>query len=184
MKFRPLPCSLLLAALCVVPLRAQSATGYQALVAARQYRETVVADIVAGRAQPEDALTRLKSRRAASAQGLDSEADLGLAAMGIGQRLLAAGRPDKAEKFFLEAERSLDTAIKRLSDSAAGQKAMLLKNLAFIRTQYLGKSAVAQDDLTEAARLRPNDEQLKSLRRTLAKERGENAVKLQRKKRS
>jgi tetratricopeptide (TPR) repeat protein len=174
MKSRSRLILVVFAALAAVPLlSAQTAAGHRALPEARQFREALVADVVAGRDQPEAALTRLKGRKGASGASRDDDADQGLAALDIGQRLLVAGRPAAAEKFFLDAEKALEKAVRRLPDGAAAEKAMLLNNLAFIRTRYLGKSDEARADLETAARLRPNDEHTKGLHRTLAKERGD-----------
>ena len=76
-----------------------------------------VADSVESGASVDSALTQLRETKwIQSLQLLSAVADFALAAIDVGQRLVAAGRPAKAERFFREAEAPLgevESAIKR-----------------------------------------------------------------------
>lgn len=139
-----------------------------------KFRSELVASITDGKETPAAALARLKSRKAPGGlDNIDPAADLGLAAIDIGHRLIAAGKPDEAEKFFAEAEKSLDQMVKRTPDSAARDKALFLRKLSFIRGRYLNKVAQAKADIEQAIALQPEDKGLQRVKDDLAKDNAE-----------
>ena len=119
------------------------------------------------------ALVRLKKEPSPTGLNLDADADFAFAAIDLGRRLIAAGKPDDAEKFFREAEKSLDLAVKKTPDTAARDKAQYLQKLALIRSQYLGKVPQAKADLAEAIRLQPDDQHLRQTRDAVARDQAE-----------
>jgi hypothetical protein len=114
------------------------------------------------------AVTRLKAQAAASGLQIDSAADFAYAAIDVGQRLLAAGKPAAAEGFFQAAEQSLDGLVKRTADTQAKDKAQYLRKLSFIRGNYLNNAAQAKLDIEQALALQPNDKGLQRARQALA----------------
>ena len=123
--------------------------------------------------KPEAALTRLRQEPSPSGLKLAAEADFALAALDVGQRLIAAGRPEKAEVFFREAEKSLTKALKATPDAMVNDKVQFLSALALLHARYLNQAAQAKADLDAARKLKPDDRQQEGLRDTLGKEHGE-----------
>lgn len=139
-----------------------------------KFRADLVAGVVAGQETPAAALVRLRRRKAPGGlDQIDPAADLGLAAIDIAHRLLAAGQPEAAEKFFREAEQSLDEVVKRTPDQSAREKALFLRKLSFIRGRYLNQAARAKADIEQAIALQPEDRGLQRAKEDLAAESGE-----------
>lgn len=162
-------CLFVILALAVSALRAdqkpeEPPPAAKDMLAAHEFRSELVADILAGRAKPQAALGKLRGRSNAMGLQFESQADFALAAMDIGHRLIAAGKPEEAELFFIEAEKSLGQAIDKLSNDDAKTKAMLLEQRAFIRTEFLNKSPEADVDLEKAATLQPEEKRLQRKR--------------------
>ena len=137
------------------------AASVQAMSDGLKFRGDLVTAIVAGADKSAEALVRLKAQASPSGLKIDADADFAIAAIDIGQRLIAAGKADEAEKFFQEAEKSLDQAMKKTPDSAARDKAQYLETLSFIRSQFLNNLTQARLDLDQAIALRPDDQKLR-----------------------
>jgi hypothetical protein len=176
-KYPAIP--LFLAALLPVPLPGQytaPAPGQPAAVAANdtnaplKLRRELAEALIKGTEKTAGALSRLKACPSASGLKLDSGADFAFAAIDVGQRLIAGGRPTEAEIFFREAEQSLALAVKHTPDTAARDKAMLLRRLSFIRGRYLNQVAQAKADIEQAMALQPDDQGLQVARASLASE--------------
>jgi hypothetical protein len=135
---------------------------------ALQLHTTLVEGLKSGTITVDSALARLKAGQAPTGLGFKREADLPLAIIDIGRRLLVAGKPAPAEQLFRAAEASLDGIIKKLPNTKAREKAQYLEKRAFIRSQYLNKIALAKADFDEAIRLQPDDRHLRQLRDALA----------------
>lgn len=75
---------------------------------ALKLRADTVDAITGGGEKSEAVLVRLKAHASPSGLKLDADADFAYAAIDLGQRLLAAGRPEEAEIFFKQGEKSLD----------------------------------------------------------------------------
>lgn len=141
-------------------LRAQAESRHVegALVAAINLRVEVTGAIIQNGDNIELALGRLRDHESPTGLGLDRETEFALAAVDVGQRLLAAGHAEEAEQVFAEAENSLGTALEqRAKDASPAERANLLRKRAFIRTQFLGKGELASADFDEAIRLVPDD---------------------------
>lgn len=139
-----------------------------------KFRGDLVAGIVAGKETPAAALARLRNQKAPGGlNNIDPAADLGIAAIDIGQRLIAAGKPDEAGKFFTEAEKSLDGVVRKTPDASAQDKALYLRKLAHIRGRYLNKVAEAKTDIEQAIALQPEDKGLQRVKEDLAQENAE-----------
>lgn len=167
----------LLCALTRLPLPAQTAAIpppaplARTMEAGLKFRGDLVAGVVAGRETPAAALARLRNQKAPGGlDHIDPAADLGLAAIDIAHRFLAAGRPEAAEKFFREAEKSLDEVVKKTPDQSAREKALFLRKLSFIRGRYLNQAAQAMADLEQAIVLQPGDQGLQRAKEELAAE--------------
>ncbi|HEY4299307.1 MAG TPA: hypothetical protein VGM73_00440 [Candidatus Didemnitutus sp.] len=174
------------ATLCglALPLVAQTSAGttaaapistasvLQALDDARQFRADLVSSIVAGNESADTALARLKTQASASGLAVTPDADLGFAAIDMGQRLLLVRRSVEAMKFFQTAESALAGLVQKTSDTQAWDKTQYLQQLAFVRSRYLGEATQAKADLDRAIALRPDDSYLIQLRTLLASEHG------------
>ena len=136
-------------------------------------RTDAAAAILKGSEKSAAAITRLKAHSSPSGLKIDKEADFAFAAIDVGQRLIAAGKPAEAEEFFLEAEKSLDKAVKKTADTEAHDKAMFLAKLAMIRRTYLNKPDQAKTDIEQAIALQPDDGELKKSRERLDQNRGD-----------
>lgn len=130
-------------------------------------RSDAVASIASGESKPEQVIERLKLDGSPTGLKLDPDADFALAAIDVGQRLVTLKKPAEAEKFFHEAERSLEQVLRKTPDSASQDKALLLRKLAFIRSQYLNKVAQAKSDIEQAIKLQPDDKGLKRAKEML-----------------
>ena len=159
--------------LLVVSLSAQPAPDAKFLTDALELRADMAEAVKQKAETPEAALARLKAHASPSGLKLDRDADFAFAAIDVGQRLIAASKPDEAESFFLEAEKSLEAVIKMTPDTAARDKAMLLQNLAFIHGHYLDKASQAKTDIDQAIALQPGDTYLQKMRDSLAKGKAE-----------
>jgi hypothetical protein len=162
-------CVLLIAIGALVRLPAQTDGTAKLMGDALQLRGELAAAIVAGRLKTAEALTRLGEAPAPMGLGLDHEAEYALAAIDVGQRLIAGRKPAEAEPFFVEAEKSLGNVIQKTPDTAARDKATLFENRAFVRENFLNKTAGADADLAEAIALQPEDKQLQRRREMLPK---------------
>ncbi len=149
------------------------AASVQAMNDGLKFRADLVAAIVGGTDKSAPALARLKQQDSPSGLKIDADADFAYAAIDIGQRLIAAGKADEAEKFFKEAEKSLDGVVKKTPDASAPDKAFYLRKLAHIRGRYLNKVAEAKTDLEQAIALQPEDKGLQRVKEDLAKENAE-----------
>lgn len=151
------PLALLIAGLLLspAPLLAQSASGPMA--EALKLRIALFTVVSNGTRTPEWAIETLKEEAAPKGMGLSRNAEFALAAIDIGQRLMAARQPRFAATFFAEAEVSLNAALAQTPDSRTTEKAMLLSKRGLVRSRYLGKGLLAKADFAEALRLRPND---------------------------
>lgn len=149
----------LLIALCLaVSLTAQEKSD---LSVALKMREESASAVKEKKETAEASLAKLKAHNSPTGLKIDREADFAFAALDVGQRLIAVGEPEAAEKFFREAEKSLDQVIQKTPDSAAQAKAAYLQKLAFVRSRFLNKPKEAKANLDAALVLRPDDQQLK-----------------------
>lgn len=171
----------LLAALCLgalAPLHAQMAdveitASAKVMADAATLRAGSADAIVRGSAKPAETIAKLKGTPNASGLKIDSDADFAFAALDVGQRLIAAGKPTEAEAFFREAEKSLEKMVKKTPDTAESEKVQYLSKLALIRANYLNNATQAKADLDAAKILRPDDKYLASLRDSLGSEHGD-----------
>ena len=150
----------LIIALCLVAsLAAQDKSDF---AAALKLREESTLAVKEKKETPEASLEKLKAHGSPSGLKIDREADFALAALDVGQRLIAAGEPEAAEKFFRAAEKSLDHVIRKSPESAAREKAGFLRKRAYIRGHFLNRAAEAKTDLEAALSLQPEDANLKA----------------------
>lgn len=171
----------LVAALCLsalAPLHAQVTQAdvkdaAKVMSDAAVLREDIADSITKGSSLSTDRIAQLKGTANASGLKIDSDADFAFAALDVGQRLIAAGKPAEAEAFFREAEKSLDKIVKKTPDTAANDKVQFLSALALLHARYLNNAAQAKADLDAAIKLKPDDKHLEGLRGTLGKEHGE-----------
>ena len=127
-----------------------------------------IAESVLNGTSAESALAQLRGTKSISGLPVPSvDADIGFAANDIGLRLLSAGKPEAAEKFFREAEQALAKAVKETPDEDAASKAEYLSALSFVRAQFLNKKAEAKADLDEVLRLKPDHPTAKQARERL-----------------
>lgn len=143
------------------------------LAAVITLREGMASAIIKGDEKPDKAIARLLAHPSPTGLKIDRDADFGFAAIDVGLRLIAAGKPVEAELFFRAAEKSLDKMVKKTPDTASAEKAQYLGNLALIRASYLNNALQAKSDLDDAKKLRPDDKYLDGLRDTLGSERGD-----------
>jgi hypothetical protein len=146
------------------------------LADAQQLRSDLAAAVSSGERKPEDALAQLKSSQSPTGLALESDADFAFAAIDIGQRLLASGKPTAAESFFREAEASLGTMIAKSADSGVREKVQYLTKRALIRANYLNKPAQAREDIDAGLRLAPNDKGLLRQGRSLTTDKAESIL--------
>jgi len=167
------PCALLIAGLLLSPaaLLSQSTSGPMA--EALKLRVALATVVSNGTRTPGWAIETLKEEAAPKGMGLSRNAEFALAAIDIGQRLVAARQPLLAATFFDEAEISLNAALAQTPDSRATEKAMLLSKRGLVRSRYLGKGLLAKADFAEAIRLRPNDKAIELQRDRLLSADGE-----------
>ena len=165
-------CACLFAATAVAAL-AQKKDAVDPQAEGLRVRGDMAAAVGRGLEKPEAALARLKKHDSPSGLKTDRDADFAFAAIDVGRRLIAAGKPEDAEKFFREAEKSLESVLKKTPDTAARDRAQYLRKLALIRSQYLNKVPQAKADLDEAIRLQPEDKHLRSTRDSVAAENAE-----------
>jgi len=146
----------------------------QTMADALKLRGDMATGIVNGSEKSAAALGRLHAQAAPSGLiQLDHDADFALAAIDVGQRLLAAGKADVAEDFFRAAEQALLLAINRIPDAKAQEKALYLQQLAHIRINYLNEGAVGSDNMDAAIGLQPNDANLKFMKSNLTRGRAD-----------
>jgi hypothetical protein len=117
----------------------------------------MVAGVVNGSVQANAALAQLQGLTAPMGLPVDPAADFGYAAIDVGHRLIAAGRPDVAGIFFKTAETSLAAVVLQTPDTQAWNKAQYLQQLAMIRDRYLNNPVQAMADIEQALALQPND---------------------------
>lgn len=153
--------------------RAAAAASAKLMTDALALRSAAAVAVANGTEPPDAAIIRLRNEASPSGLKIEAAADFAFAALDVGQRLIAAGKPAEAEVFFREAEKSLDQAVKKPPDTAANDKVQFLSALALLRSRYLNQAAQAKADLDAARKLKPDDRQLESLRDTLGKEHGE-----------
>ena len=134
---------------------------------ALKLRGDMAAGVAAGTETPADAVIRLQAQTSPTGLKLDADADFAYAAVDIGQRLIASGKPAKAEAFFQAAEISLNSVIARTADTAVHEKVQYLQARATIRANYLKKQTDGRADLDAALQLVPGDKHLQQLRRLI-----------------
>ncbi len=158
----------LLLLVTAVGLPAQTSPEAKAQSDTLKLRGDMAESVGRGTEKSDAALARLKKEKSPTGLKLDADADFAFAAIDIGRRLIAAGQPGEAEKFFKEAEKSLDTLVKKTPDTQAATKADYLKKLSLLRSDYLNKVDQAKRDIAQAVALRPDDRHLKRAKDTLA----------------
>lgn len=146
----------------------QAVPAVERLARAAALRAELAHRIITGMDKPETVAERLKSERSPVGLDLDVRTERGLAAVDIGHRLVAAGRPEAGEVLFKAAEEAFGEALAALPErDSGGQKALLFEKRGQIRAEFLGKIDSAKTDFDEALRLRPDDRRLQSLRDTV-----------------
>lgn len=148
--------------LCCWPqfVTAQTAPDAASFEAAQKLRADAATAVKEKKDTPERAVSFLKAQASPSGLKIDRDADFAFAAIDVGQRLIALGDPESAEKFFREAEKALSAAVKKTPDSAARDKAAFLQKLALVRGRFLNKAKEAKADLDTAIALQPGDRHL------------------------
>lgn len=147
---------------------AQPVAAFERLARAAALRADLAQRIITGMDKPETVAERLKSERSPVGLELDVRTERGLAAVDIGHRLVAAGRPEAGEVLFKAAEEAFGEALGALPErDSGGQKALIFEKRAQIRAEFLGKIDSAKADFDEALRLRPDDRRLQNLRDTV-----------------
>jgi len=150
-------------AVCVWAQTVSSVDAEKALNARKE-----IADSVLHGTSADAALAQLRSAKNISGLPVPStDGDVGFAALDIGLRLLSAGKPEPAEKFFRETEKALAKAVKETLDEAPAEKAEYLSSLSFVRANFLNKKAEAKADLDEVLRLKPDHPTAKQARERL-----------------
>lgn len=145
---------------------AASATAKRTVDALKR-RADIANAVLSGETKSEMAVDQLRGEISASGFQLEADADLGLAAFDIGQRLLAAHKGADAEKFFRASEAALSLVLGRAGRSTAREKAQYLQIRAVIRANYLNMASEARADLDAALQLTPEDKNLSQLRRLI-----------------
>lgn len=138
--------------------------------AAAALRVGLAGEITARQASAQEALERLRAMPAPLGIDEDPDTQFALAALDIGQRLIAAGQPAPAEECLKAAEMALSAALGRTADRNARDKTLLLRKLALLRARYLNKPDQARADIDAALKLAPDDRQLQEFRQVLATE--------------
>jgi hypothetical protein len=144
----------------------------EALVTGLKLREEAATAASTGTEKPDSIIVRLKAHPSPSGLGIVHDADFAIAAIDIGQRLIAKGKYAEAEKFFQEAEAALVGLVAKTSDESARDKAMFLQHLALIRAEYLNKRVQAKEDIASAIRLQPDEKYFQGFRDYLAIDQG------------
>jgi hypothetical protein len=134
---------------------------------ARKIREDMAQAVASGAEKPAAALLRLKTYPTPCGLGYPAEANFALAAIDIGQRLLALEKRAEAEEFFAAAELPLEAATK-LEATPVEHRVQFLRELALVRADYLAKAKEAKADLEAAIALQPDDQSLQAARRLIA----------------
>ena len=165
------------AALLVLSLRgllsAQVVYDAHAVADAMTLRQAMTDNILQGSEKPAAAIDRLKAYGSPSGLKIDPDADFAFAAIDVGHRLIAAGKPTEAELFFQAAEKSLVAVLSRTPDTQPQAKAQYLENLSVIRGHYLNEVGQARLDIEQAIALQPDDNHLQTVRQNLAREHAE-----------
>ncbi len=143
------------------------------MAAALAFREALAGAVIRGAESSTEAIAQLKARPDASGMGTNPDADFAYAAIDIGQRLISAGKPAEAGKFFVAAEAALDALIQRTPDANAGAKAEYLCRIALVRWKYLNKVRQAKQDLDRAILLPGADAWRKQERENLLRSNAE-----------
>lgn len=138
--------------------------------AALKVREASAKAVKERKETPEASIAKLRMHGKASGLKVDGDVDFVLAALDVGQRLLAGGEPDAAAKFFREVEKTLDFLVKKTPETMAVEKAALLQRRAFVRGRFLNNAKAAVADLDHALILRPGDAVLLDARDRLLSE--------------
>ena len=152
---------------------AQTAPDLKPVTDALKFRTDMAASVGSGAEASDAAVIRLKAQTAPSGLQIDPDADFAIAAVDIGQRLIAAGKPAGAAAFFQEAEKSLTLMIQKTPDKSALEKAQYFSMRANIRAQFLNEPAAAKTDIDAAISLQPNNAYFTQLRAVLASSRAE-----------
>ena len=127
------------------------------MTAAEQVRGEMAAGIINGREHADAALARLKALASPMKLPVDPGAEFGYAAIDVGRRLIAAGKPSEAEMFFRAAEASLAAVVLKTPDTQSWDKAQMLQQLSLIRSHYLNNAVQAKADIEQAIALQPSD---------------------------
>ncbi|HEY4256693.1 MAG TPA: hypothetical protein VGM66_05725 [Candidatus Udaeobacter sp.] len=144
----------------------KAAVFFQAL----HLRETAAAAIMSGTEKPAEVIVQLKANASPSGLSAEANADFGMAALDIGQRLVAQSKLAEADIFFRECEKSFIVASAKVADADARGKAMILQKLALIRSCYLGEPAQAKADIEAAIKLQPSEKYFQNFRNGLFKD--------------
>ncbi|HVU17218.1 MAG TPA: tetratricopeptide repeat protein [Candidatus Didemnitutus sp.] len=146
---------------------AQPNTDSNSFTVAIEARKAIVESVIQGKAVAAAALVSLQLTSNPSGLPVDSDSDLGFAASDVGFRLLGAHKPVEAMVFFVAAEASLTKALNGTAGQDAHQAVQLLRQLAFLRSQFLGKLAQARADIDAAIKLAPDNADLAKIRADL-----------------
>jgi hypothetical protein len=130
----------------------------------------MVTGIVSGSVQASAALAQLQGLTAPMGLPVDPAGDFGYAAVDVGHRLIAAGKPAEAQIFFKAAEAALKAVVLKTPDAQAWDKAQFLQQLSLIHDQYLNSPVQAKADIEQAIALQPNDALLLQQRALLLSE--------------
>lgn len=119
------------------------------------------------------ALAQMRASRSSTRLNFPPAVDFAYAAIDLGHRLLAAGKPTEAVTAFQAAEAALEVLVRTTPDARAHDKAQYLQSLAFIRGRYLSKAAQSKADIEQALALKPDEKSLTAVRRLLASDRAD-----------
>jgi hypothetical protein len=142
----------------------------KALTDALKLRVDMAGAVTNGSEKPDAAIARLQASASPTGLKLEHDADFAMAAIDVGHRLVAMGKPTEAGQFFQKAESSLTAVLSRTLDTDVAGKVQYLANRAFIRAKFLNEPILAKKDLDAALLLKPDDCYLQSLRNELTKD--------------
>jgi len=136
----------------------------QSMADAANQRSELLKAMLAGRMTPAQAFDELR-KGPRTLTRIDAKLDLGLAAVSLGEDLLAVGKFAESEVLFGFAETALLSSRTILAPD--WEEALRLKSIARIRGSYLRKAEEAKADIEAAFRLNPRDKSLNNLRAKL-----------------
>ena len=139
---------------------------------ALQLRVDMAAAVMNGTETADAAITRLAKAKAASGLNIESGADFAIAATDVAHRLFAKEHIADALKFFKAAESALGVLVQGTPDAKAAQKANYLRQIAFIRGNYLGQIDQSKLDIDQAILLQPNDKDIQRTKQLIGNSHG------------